>query len=65
MAVNEASNKLQEEMCSLFAELDEIYARLSALIQPPSYGNEAATHARIAEERRRASDIIQRLRNIH
>lgn len=64
MAANDLFQKPLIEMQKLFSELDEVYGRLSAALQLPSYGNEAATQVKITEERRKASDIIQRIRDL-
>jgi hypothetical protein len=53
------------EMRQLFGELDGIYARLSATFQRSLPGDDAADRAKLAEERCKASDIIQRIRKIH
>jgi hypothetical protein len=63
--VTDPSEETLQEMRQLFAELDGIYDRLRATLQRSVPGDDAADRARLAEERSKASDIIQRIRKIH
>lgn len=59
-----SSEQSLHEMRQLFGELDGVYARLIASRQQV-FPDAAADRARLAEERSKASDIIQRIRQIH
>jgi hypothetical protein len=64
MATDPAEEPLRQ-MRELFGELDGIYTRLSATLQQSFPGDVVADRARLAEERGKASDVIQRIRQIH
>ena len=63
MEVEDDDEKKAEEIKHLFAELREVYARMAAQPLPPNVSEENAAD-RYIEGRRRASAIIQRIREI-
>lgn len=57
-------DKQAEELRALFAELKTAYARVSeAVPQPLELANEGA-HSRFAEENRKISELIRRIREV-
>jgi hypothetical protein len=63
MEVGDDGEKKADEIKHLFAELREVYARMAAQQLPPNVSEENAAN-RYIEERKRASAIIQRIREI-
>jgi hypothetical protein len=63
MEVGDDGEKKADEIKHLFAELREVYARMAAQPLPPNVYEENAAN-RYIEERKRASAIIQRIREI-
>jgi hypothetical protein len=63
MAAKYEPEKAAEEIRHLFAELAEVYAQATVPAEsPPPSGS--ITDGRIGEERRKASAIIQRIREL-
>jgi hypothetical protein len=63
MEAGDDDEKMAEEIKHLFAELREVYARMAGQPLPPNVSEENAAN-RYIEERKRASAIIQRIKEI-
>lgn len=53
-----------EELRALFAELHTAYARVSEAVPPPMEMANEGAHSRFAEENRKISELIRRIREV-
>jgi hypothetical protein len=57
-------DKKAEELRTLFAELKTAYARVSEAVPAPLELADEGAHSRFAEENRKISELIRRIRDL-